>query len=297
MREVFAAAADWLERERPFALVTLVELRDARTAPLGTTIAVALDGRIVGNIGAGCHEATIVQIARRTASDGTMRPIEIDLEADDLGGGTACGATMRLIAWRPDVTFREDALAIATGERAVQLTVGEFDHVVAPKAVLILVGATALAQEVAVVARLAGFHVTVVDPRSAFATPERLRDAHTILHGWPEDALPGILDATSAIVILSHDAKLDLPALRCALRSDAWYVGLLGSRRTQASRREVLRDEGFAAAALERIRGPVGLDIGAVTGAEIAISILAEMVGVRNGRFGASLSALTSEIH
>src|ERR1700678_2661624 len=117
MREIFATVAQWLDAGVPCALATLIELRDAKTAPIGTTIAVAGDGRIVGNIGAGCYESEIVETAQRTLADGVLRPLEVNLESDnELTGGTGCGATMSLLIWRPDRAFVADARAIVAGE-------------------------------------------------------------------------------------------------------------------------------------------------------------------------------------
>jgi xanthine dehydrogenase accessory factor len=298
MREVFATVAQWLDEGVPIALVTLCELRAARTAPIGTTIAVAGDGRIMGNIGAGCYETEIIEAAQRTLDDGVLRPLEVDLDNDDpLAGGTACGAVMRLLIWRPQRAFAVDARAIVAGERAVTLNVGRFEHVFPAKDRLILIGATSLAADLAAIARRMDMRVTVVDPRPAFATAERIPDAHAIVREWPDDFLPLALNAQTAIVVLSHDPKFDLPALRCALRSSAPYIGLLGSRRAQAARRAALRAEGFDDAALDRIRGPVGLDIGGATTAETAISILAEIVAARSGRDGLPLLARQGAIH
>jgi xanthine dehydrogenase accessory factor len=141
------------------------------------------------------------------------------------------------------------------------------------------------------------YNVIVVDPRPAFATAQRVPDAHVIAREWPDDYLPQVLSSSTAIVVLSHDPKFDLPALRCALRSNASYIGLLGSRRAQTARRAALRAEGFDDAALERIHGPVGLDIGGATTAETAISILAEIVAARSGRRGTSLLSASGAIH
>jgi xanthine dehydrogenase accessory factor len=297
MRDVFSVVAMWLAEARPFALATLTELRVAKTAPIGTTIAVALDEQIVGNIGAGCHETEIIQAALRTAVDGVVRRIDVNLDDDELTGGTACGAAMRLVVWRPAASLRSDALAIAAGNHDVKVVVDGFEHVIAAKEPLILVGATALAQDLAALAGRADFRVTVVDPRSAFATRERLPDAHEILRQWPDDALAGLLSARTALVVLSHDPKLDIPALRCGLRSEAWYIGLLGSRRAQRARRITLRAEGFDDSALARIHGPAGLDIGGTTTAETAVSILSEIIAVRSGRKGNPLAAIDGAIH
>ncbi|MBV9718094.1 MAG: XdhC family protein [Candidatus Eremiobacteraeota bacterium] len=297
VRDVFETAAVWLEAKRPFALATLVDLRGAKSAAIGTTMAVAVDCELAGNIGAGCFESEIVEAARQTARDGKMRRVDLIAATDELLGDASCGVEMHVVVWRPEHAFAVDARAIAAGDRAVYLPVSDFRYVVPPREPLILVGATTLAADLAAIARRADFRVVVVDPRPLFATPARLPDADEILKAWPDVALPGLLSARSALVVLSHDPKLDLPALRCALHSDAWYVGLLGSRRAQESRCATLEDEGFAPEALERIRGPVGLDLGATSTGEIAVAILAEMLAVRHARTGAPLRVLRGRIH
>ena len=129
-----------------------------------------------------------------------------------------------------------------------------------------------------------GLAVTVVDPRRAFATTERFADGATLVDDWPDDAMAALRpDTRTAIVTLTHDPKLDDPALDAAIRSPAYYVGALGSRRTHAKRVARLEEMGHDAAAIGRIRAPVGLDIAAVTAPEIALSILAEIVATRRG--------------
>lgn len=298
MRDVFGIAARWLDEERKFALATLVELREAATAPIGTTIAVDETGRVFGNIGAGCYESDIVAACMRTATDGETRRLDINLTSDDvILGGTACGAVMQLLVWRPHATFAHTARAIAEGREATRLAIDGFEHVFPPKDTLILVGATTLAAELATIAARLDFHVVVVDPRPAFATKERIAGAHEIVRAWPDEYLPSALDDRSPVVVLSHDPKFDLPALRCALESNAPYIGLLGSRRSQAARRASLQEEGFGDSALARIHGPAGLDLGGVTVAETALSILAEIVAVRRGGAGAPLTRAHGAIH
>ncbi|HYF54957.1 MAG TPA: XdhC family protein [Salinarimonas sp.] len=147
-----------------------------------------------------------------------------------------------------------------------------------PPARVIVIGAVHISQALAPLARIAGLDVTVVDPRDAFATPERFPDV-PVLAEWPDEALERLgLDRYTALVALTHDPKIDDPALQAALRSDAFYVGALGSRKTHARRVERLAGAGFDEAAIARIRAPIGLDIGAVSPAEIAVSILAEIV-------------------
>lgn len=152
-----------------------------------------------------------------------------------------------------------------------------FLHVFNPPRRLIIVGAVHIAQPLARMAALAGYDVTVVDPRSAFASEDRF-PGMTVLSDWPDDALNTLApDARTAIVTLTHDPKIDDPALDVALSSDAFYVGSLGSKKTHGARLERLRRAGFGKDALARIQGPVGLAIGAKSPAEIAVSIIAQI--------------------
>ena len=152
-----------------------------------------------------------------------------------------------------------------------------FLHVMSPPLRLFVVGAVHIAQALVPMASLLGYAVTVVDPRRAFVTGERFPGV-TVVTEWPDDALMAAeLDARSAVVTLTHDPKLDDPALHVALASPAFYIGSLGSRRTHARRIERLTDAGISDEALERIHAPVGIDIGAATAAEIAASIVAEL--------------------
>lgn len=146
----------------------------------------------------------------------------------------------------------------------------------APK--LYIVGAVHIAQPLSRIGALNGFEVTVIDPRTAFATSERFPNLHLIA-AWPDEAFADLpLDARTAVVTLTHDPKLDDPALIAALKSSAFYVGALGSRKTHAARVERLKAAGFDDATIARIHGPVGLDIGAVSPAEIAVSVMAQII-------------------
>jgi len=159
-----------------------------------------------------------------------------------------------------------------------------FTHVFRPTPRLIVVGAVHIAQKLVPLARLAEFAVDVVDPRTAFASPERFPDVG-LSHDWPDKAVAALKpDSATALVSLTHDPKLDDPALIVALRSPAFYIGALGSRKNHAKRLERLRGEGFDDAALARLHGPVGLPIGALSPGEIAVSIMAEIVAAMRGR-------------
>jgi len=158
-----------------------------------------------------------------------------------------------------------------------------FIHVHVPRSRLLLVGAVHVAQALAPMARTLGLDVTVIDPRGGFATPERFPGT-TLVDLWPDEAMAMLApDRHTAIVTLSHEARLDDPALDAALSGPAFYVGALGSRKTQAARRERLGALGHDADALARLHGPVGLSIGAIGPEEIALSIIAEIVSVRRG--------------
>ena len=153
-----------------------------------------------------------------------------------------------------------------------------FLTVQAPPVRLLVVGAVHISQALAPMARLLDLDVTIVDPRTAFATPERFPGV-PVLAEWPEEALPRLgLDRYTALAALTHDPKIDDPALTAALRSGCFYVGALGSKKTHARRVERLAGVGFSGAQIGRIHAPIGLDIGAVSPAEIALSILGEIV-------------------
>ena len=158
-----------------------------------------------------------------------------------------------------------------------------FLHAHNPPLRLIVVGAVHIAQALVPFATQCGFAITVVDPRRSFASDERFPNV-TVSTAWPDEAIDELRpDSRTAVVTLTHDPKLDDPALDRALKSPAFYIGSLGSRRTHAARLKRLRELGHTDAALSRIQGPVGLDIEAVTAPEIALSIIAEIVAVRRG--------------
>uniref|UniRef100_UPI0035652508 XdhC family protein n=1 Tax=Shimia sp. TaxID=1954381 RepID=UPI0035652508 len=157
---------------------------------------------------------------------------------------------------------------------------GRFVAIHNPPLRVVVVGAVHIAQALVPMARIAGFDPVIIDPRSAFGSQARF-PGEVILDDWPDEALQQTgTDARTALVLLTHDPKLDDPALHVALRSEVFYIGALGSKRTHAGRVARLRDAGFSEAEIGRIHGPVGLDIGAAGPAEIAVSILSEMIRV-----------------
>ncbi|MFG1480663.1 XdhC family protein [Xanthobacter sp. V4C-4] len=168
--------------------------------------------------------------------------------------------------------------ALAQGRSALAAEGALFLAVDIPPPRVLLIGAVHISQALAPMARIAGFDVTIVDPRTAFATPERFPEAPVIAE-WPDIALPAYgLDPFTAMAALTHDPKIDDPALAAALAAGCFYIGALGSRRTHAARLDRLAARGCDAAALARISAPIGLDIGAASPAEIAVAVLAQII-------------------
>jgi len=173
-----------------------------------------------------------------------------------------------------------------------------FCDVYGPPPRLLVYGAVDTAEALCAAARLLGWRTIVADARGKFATRDRLPSADEVIVAWPEEALAQVQpDHATAIVVLTHDDKFDVPALKAALETEAFYIGALGSRRNQERRRQRLIEAGVSEEALERIYGPCGLDIGAESQPETALSILAEIVAVRHGREGGQLRKARQRIH
>ncbi|MDB5026376.1 MAG: putative sulfurylase large subunit, molybdopterin cytosine dinucleotide biosynthesis [Candidatus Eremiobacteraeota bacterium] len=197
---------------------------------------------------------------------------------------------------------------LAVGENALR-TFGEngepvgvevrlFIAAYAPKPVMYVFGAIDFSRAMARIGKYLGYHVTVIDARPVFATKQRIPDADEIVVAWPDDFLAKApVDARTALIILTHDVKFDIPLLRVALRTNAGYIGAMGSRRTHAARVEELRAAGISEADLARISAPIGLDVGARTPEETAISIAAEIIALRESRRGGRLSEGTLAVH
>jgi xanthine dehydrogenase accessory factor len=170
--------------------------------------------------------------------------------------------------------------ALRSGRSGLVEHAGEswFLTVLVPPVRLVMIGAVHISQALAPIAKIAGLDASIIDPRTAFATPERFPDVPLVAQ-WPDEALAASpLDRYTAICLLTHDPKIDDRALVRALKADCFYIGALGSRKTHAKRIERMRAEGFGEAALARIHAPIGLDIGAVSPAEIAVSIVGEII-------------------
>ena len=214
-------------------------------------------------------------LAKLNAARAARRPIALVTDVAD-GGQRIVEAD----------ALASDPLADAIAERfrigkSGMVLAAEREHFVTvqvPPTRLVAIGAVHISQALATMAMLAELDVTIVDPREAFATPERFPDV-TLMPEWPDAALPRIgLDRYTAVCLLTHDPKIDDPALVAALKAECFYIGALGSRKTHGRRLERMRESGFTDDELARIHAPIGLDIGAVSPAEIAVAILGEIV-------------------
>lgn len=215
-------------------------------------------------------------------------PLGAEAAADDQGRSATEVPELEQLVRSEDGRSR----LVELGDRTVFLDV----H--GPPARLLVIGAVDLAEALCRAARALGWRTIVADPRARFATRDRLPSADEIIVAWPEDALAQVEpDGSTAVVVLTHDDRFDLPAISGALDSEAFYVGALGSRRNQERRRALLAEQGIGPEDLKRLSGPCGLDIGAETPSETAVSILAEILAARTGREGGRLTAASHRIH
>lgn len=189
---------------------------------------------------------------------------------------------------------------IATGKSGLVALASDIDafvDVFLPPPLMVIIGAVHVAQAVVAVARPLGFRIVVVDARPTLATRDRFQDVDELIVAWPDDAYAQLpISRTTAIVILTHDPKFDEPAILGALQTDAGYIGAVGSRKTNVDRRQRLREAGATDDQIDRVHGPIGLNIGGGSPEEMAISIVAEIIAVRNGRSGGSLNMATGSI-
>jgi xanthine dehydrogenase accessory factor len=283
-REILERAAGWSAAGQRVALATVVATWGSSPRPPGSQLAVSERGELAGSVSGGCVESAVAQEALEVLRTGAPRTLAYGVTAERAWEvGLPCGGRVRVFVELAGAeALARDARALRARERVervLELGGGEtFRLVLEPPVRLVIVGAVHLAQPLARMAEVAGLEVRLVDPRPVYATEARFPGV-AIERAWPEEALARIgLDARTAVVTLSHDRKLDDPALAAALRSPAFYVGALGSRRTQAGTRSRLREEGLGDADLARLHGPVGLDLGGEAPAEIAVEILAELV-------------------
>jgi xanthine dehydrogenase accessory factor len=318
--EAREAVKQWLERGEAVAVATVVATRRSAPRPLGSKLAVSSAGELAGSVSGGCVESDVAEHAREVLASGSPKLVSYGIADEDAWSvGLPCGGEIDVFVERverelPDPEVAQTVFTVVEGSRigARWLAAGGtrqtgmleldgervFAESLGPPPRLLVFGAVDLAEALCRAAKGLGWRTVVVDARARFATAARLPSADEIVVAWPEDALAQLApDERTAVVVLTHEERWDVPALAGALGSPAFYVGALGSRRTQASRRERLLEAGVGEEQLARLHGPAGLDLGASTPAETALSILAEIVATRAGRDGRPLRASSGAIH
>ncbi|RRH75175.1 XdhC family protein [Falsigemmobacter faecalis] len=312
-------ALAWAREGRGAALATVVETWGSAPRQAGSQLVVSAAGEMMGSVSGGCVEGAVVLEAEAAIAEGQSRLLTFGVSDENaFAVGLACGGTIRVLvepvggAGGIPEALLADLVAARAARRACAYQVDlqswqrrligggeanddlrarfradrsgpEGEHFIAihnPGLRLIVVGAVHIAQALLPMARLAGYDPVLIDPREAFGSDLRF-PGEEILNDWPDEAMAELQpDARTAVVTLTHDAKLDDPAILAALGSDCFYLGCLGSTRTHAKRLERLTAAGISAAQLARIHAPVGLNIGAKSPAEIAVSVLAQMTEV-----------------
>lgn len=313
-------ATQWLGEKRPAAIATVIETWGSAPCPVGSHLLIDGDANFYGSVSGGCVETEVITQALDVITDGKARVLEFGI-ADETAwrAGLSCGGRIRILVTplTQDFASVEQALAqrrssylltnIQTGEQ--QLTHEEdvlslsligansaksglveirdqdyFLNIYAPRPRLILIGAVHISQNLLIAARLTNFDVTIIDPRTAFATKERFGDADLQVE-WPQDYFAShALDRHTAVAALTHDPKIDDEALVAAIKAKAFYIGALGSRKTHAKRLERFYQAGLSERDCALINAPIGLDIKAQGPAEIAIAILAQIIAAYRNR-------------
>ena len=334
MREILQELERWRAAGERIAVATVVATRRSAPRPIGSKLAVSESGELAGSVSGGCVESEVVEAGREVLAGGEPRLLTFGISDDlALSVGLPCGGEIDVWVSEPDPELlgrladvtREERRAVAFTDlddgterlvpdgddpvaddlirgghsKVVELHGRRvFADVFGPPPRLLVYGAVDTADALCAAARGLGWHTIVADARGRFATPERLPHAHEVIVAWPEETLAQVQpDHATAVVVLTHDDKFDIPMLIGTLTTDAYYIGALGSRRNQERRRGLLLEAGVDESALDRISGPAGLYIGAHTPAETAISMLAEIMAMRAGRDGGRLRESSGRIH
>jgi xanthine dehydrogenase accessory factor len=317
MREVLTELTEWTKAGEEIALATVVETWGSSPRPLGSKMVVTRSGKMAGSVSNGCIEGAVFEEAQKVLKSGTPKVAAFGV-SDDVAFevGLACGGHIEVFVQplgrvhqqlvgmlnrNEPATLRTD---LANGETELvegtppgsEVARRDGDMFVEPfrrPAHLVIIGAIHIAIPLHRLAKLMGYRVTVIDARAKFATKERFPEADELIVAWPDEAMAKLaIDNSTYVVILTHDPKFDLPALRSVLTKDAGYIGAIGSRKTNQNRFDALRKEGFTEEQLARVHGPIGLDLGGRGAEETALGILAEITAVRFGGSGVSMRAV-----
>jgi xanthine dehydrogenase accessory factor len=313
MREVLSELTEWSKAGEDMALATVVETWGSSPRPLGSKMVVTRSGKMAGSVSNGCIEGAVFDEAQKVLKSREPKVAAFGV-ADEVAFevGLACGGHIEVYIQPLGPVHQQLLAALQRNEPATLLTnlvTGEaelvqgsptgtelarregdvFTEPFRRPAHLVIIGAIHIAIPLHRLAKLMGYRVTVVDARAKFATKERFPEADELIVAWPDEAMAKlVIDNSTYVVILTHDPKFDLPALRSVLTKDAGYVGAIGSRKTNSNRFDALRAEGFTEEQLSRVHGPIGLDLGGRGAEETALGILAEITATRFG--GTSVS-------
>ena len=306
--EVLKTAAGWIGAGHRCELITVIKTWGSSPRPIGATLAICDDGRVVGSVSGGCIEDDLIERVRQSGITRTVpEVVSYGITADEAHRfGLPCGGTIELaieplssastiiellerldrhelVARNLNLQTGEVTLSPAAAGAVQQIADGVLTTIHGPRWRLFIIGAGQLSRFLAQVATAMDYYVTVCDPREEYRAGWHLPGVQ-LVHTMPDDlVIEAHLDHRSAVVALTHDPKLDDLALMEALKSDAFYVGAIGSRVNNAKRRERLKQFDLSDEQLERLHGPIGIYIGSKTPSEIAISILAELTAIKNG--------------
>jgi xanthine dehydrogenase accessory factor len=306
--EVLKTCEQWISRGQQCELVTVIKTWGSSPRPEGATLAICEDGHVVGSVSGGCIEDDLIERVRKEGITRTKPEIvtygitadeahrfglpcggTIQLALEPLSGASRIGELLQrlaqheLVARRLDLRTGDVVLGTATGSMSLHVSETALTTIHGPRWRLLIIGAGQLSSFLAQIAIGMDYHVTVCDPREEYRAGWQVPGVK-VVHAMPDDLVVEMkLDSRSAVVALTHDPKLDDLALMEALKTEAYYVGAIGSRSNNAKRRERLADFEVSKEQLAKLRGPIGLYIGSKTPSEIAISILAELTAVKNG--------------
>jgi xanthine dehydrogenase accessory factor len=323
MKDVLSTLERWTRENLRVATATVVKTERSAPRDAGAVLAVSERGEVAGSVTGGCVEPAVYREAEEVLAGGAPRLKTYGIADDEaLEVGLPCGGTVHifvdaldpgLVAPLAEAIRAEQPIALevtlsgddagakrlvragddgpagellARGETGLAKIAGEqiFVSSFAPRPRMYIFGAVDHAAAVAELGRFLGYHVTVCDARAKFTTPERFPDVDELAVDWPDRFLSqAVVDERTAIIVLTHDHKFDVPLLRIALQTNAGYIGAMGSRRTTDERERRLRDEGVTDEQLTRVHAPIGLRLGARTPEEVAVAIAAELVSVVRG--------------
>jgi len=314
VREVLSELNEWTGAGEEIAVATVVETWGSSPRPLGSKMLVTRSGKMAGSVSNGCIEGAVFEEAQKVLKSGEPKLAAFGV-ADEVAFevGLACGGhievyvqplqrvhqqLIEMLNRNEPATLRTN---LANGETeliegapsSTELARRDGDLFVEPfrrPAHLVIIGAIHIAIPLHRLAKLMGYRVTVIDARKKFATKDRFPEADELIVAWPDEAMKKVrIDNSTYVVILTHDPKFDLPALRSVLKAKAGYIGAIGSRKTNQNRFDALRAEGFTEEQLSRVHGPIGLDLGGRGAEETALGILAEITAVRFGGSGSQM--------